>query len=674
MPVVKTKGSASSQGFGEFAQQGGGDANWIDDVFSTYLYTGNGSTQTITNGIDLATDGGLVWLKYRSGGGNPAGHFLYTPQLPGSGGGYYYKNLQTNNTNAAGEGYNDLTAFNSNGFSLGGNTEINYNNDLYTSWTFAKQEKFFDIVTYTGNGVGGRTVAHNLGSAPGCVIVKCTSNSADWRVWHRGTSAGNYLTLNSTDAQSSVSAPYFFGNDSTTIDPNSTTITLGSGGAVNNNGWTYVAYLFAHDAGGFGTAGTDNVISCGSYTGNGSSNGPVVTLGYEPQWVMIKRTDSTGSWFMHDVMRGMPITNSFYLRADTSGAETEGGVPVVSPTATGFQLAIGAGSWNASGGTYIYIAIRRPMKPPTTGTEVFSPIISNSAQDTKLTTNFVVDAQLLGYRTGSVSSNWTMYDRLRGVSSNTSGGAFPRLITSGSAAEDTSGGVNGWDNTGFRTSGAYASINAWYANFRRAPGFFDEVCYTGTGSATAFNHNLTVVPELIIIKKRSAVSNWFVGYNFTASTVDEILLDSNAASDGTYNYNDWFGAAPTSTTFTPYVNTGTNSSTYVAYLFATVAGVSKVGSYTGTGTVTQTINAGFGASGARWVLIKRTDASGGWYVFDTARGFTSSSSPYLLLNSTAAEVTGNNGCYAASTGFTLDTNASATVNINGASYIYLSVA
>jgi hypothetical protein len=114
-----------------------------------------------------------------------------------------------------------------------------------------------------------------------------------------------------------------------------------------------------------------------------------------------------------------------------------------------------------------------------------------------------------------------------------------------------------------------------------------------------------------------------------------------------------------------------NTATAVAYLFATLAGISKVGSYTGNGTG-QTIACGF-SGGARFVLIRRTDASGSWYTFDSARGLTSGSSPYLLLNSTAAEVTGNNGVYASSGGFTLDTTASTTTNINGASYIFLSV-
>jgi hypothetical protein len=115
-----------------------------------------------------------------------------------------------------------------------------------------------------------------------------------------------------------------------------------------------------------------------------------------------------------------------------------------------------------------------------------------------------------------------------------------------------------------------------------------------------------------------------------------------------------------------------NTATAVAYLFATLAGISKVGSYTGNGTG-QTIACGF-SGGARFVLIRRTDSTGSWYTFDSARGLTSGSSPYLLLNSTAVEVTGNNGVYASSGGFTLGATAITTTNIATASYIFLAVA
>jgi hypothetical protein len=121
--------------------------------------------------------------------------------------------------------------------------------------------------------------------------------------------------------------------------------------------------------------------------------------------------------------------------------------------------------------------------------------------------------------------------------------------------------------------------------------------------------------------------------------------------------------------------TTTNGSafTYVAYLFASAPGVSKVGSYTGNGT-TQTIDCGFGAGGARFVLIKRTDAVGDWYVYDTARGMTVLTDPYLLFNSTAAEVATLGSVTTVSTGFALNSAILAAINVNAGTYLFLAIA
>ncbi|NDD55077.1 hypothetical protein EBZ39_14640 [bacterium] len=136
----------------------------------------------------------------------------------------------------------------------------------------------------------------------------------------------------------------------------------------------------------------------------------------------------------------------------------------------------------------------------------------------------------------------------------------------------------------------------------------------------------------------------------------------------------WNSTTPTNAVFSVGTNAGTNASggTYVCYLFATCPGVSKVGSYTGTGT-TQTINCGF-TGGARFVLIKRTDSTGDWYVWDSARGIVAGNDPYLLLNSTAAEVTNTDYVDTYSAGFEISSTAPAAINANGGSYIFWAVA
>jgi hypothetical protein len=149
---------------------------------------------------------------------------------------------------------------------------------------------------------------------------------------------------------------------------------------------------------------------------------------------------------------------------------------------------------------------------------------------------------------------------------------------------------------------------------------------------------------------------------------------NTTAAGGTAGPVLWNDTAPTASVFSVGTSTNTNGSgyTYVAYLFATCAGVSKVGSYTGTATTLQ-VNCGFTA-GARFVLIKRTDSTGSWYVWDSSRGIVSGNDPYLLLNSTAAEVTNTDYIDAYSAGFEISSTAPAEINASGGTYIFLSIA
>jgi len=174
MPLLETTGSASAKALG--LNSASGPVNYIEDVFSTYLYVGNGATQTITNGIDLAGKGGLIWAKIRSTTQN---HIL-TDTARGL-------NAQLN-TNAATSGTSSttaVTAFGSTGFTTG--TALNTSSATYVTWTFRRQAKFFDIVTWTGDGTANRSLAHALGSVPGCIIVKNTTsgNVENWKVYHR---------------------------------------------------------------------------------------------------------------------------------------------------------------------------------------------------------------------------------------------------------------------------------------------------------------------------------------------------------------------------------------------------------------------------------------------------------------------------------------------------------
>jgi hypothetical protein len=639
MPLQATSGAASYDAFG------GGVAavpNYIEECFATHLYTGNGSTQTITNGIDLAGKGGLVWTKVR----NSAQSHGLTDTATGAG-----KYLSSNSTGAQGTLSTVLNAFLSNGYTVGSDAYYNANNLTYASWTFREQPKFFDVVTYTGTG-SARTVAHNLGSVPGCMIVKRTDAESNWIVYHRSLGATKYMVLEVTDSV------YTFIGQFNNTEPTSTVFTVGTSGTTNASGGTYVAYLFAHNAGGFGLTGTDNVISCGSYTGNGT-NGNTVTLNYEPQFLMVKKTNASGGWWMIDTMRGFTVTADSWLFAGSANAETNAssGFSVVDPTSTGFSLTSDAGL-NNSGDTYIYIAIRRgPMKVPTTGTSVFVPVISTNNLPA-WNTGFPVDMGIIGNIAGSDK----MYNAARLMGE-----------TSSLKTNTTDAAANWLGNQRFDQMNGYGVASTWGTGYmgwmwRRAPGFFDEVCYNGVSSPfiATNQHNLTVVPEMMICKVRNQSDSWFV-YHKALGASTSLTLNATSAAVSSGNFGN---TAPTSTQFTTAV--GGSAQTLVAYLFASCPGVSKVGSYTGTGT-TQTINCGF-TGGARFVMIKRTDNTGDWYVWDTARGIVSGNDPHLSLNTTAAEVTSNDTIDTDSTGFVVNQVSATNVNVSSATYIFLAIA
>jgi hypothetical protein len=617
----------------------------VEDVFSTWLYTGTGAAQTITNGINLSGSGGMVWVKSRSAATD---NFLFDTTRG--------VNVEINSNTTGSEGVlaNSVTAFNSNGFTVGSAAGIGVNAATYASWTFREAPKFFDVVTYTGNGAN-RTIAHNLGVAPGMIIIKRRDDLADWQVYHRSNANTQYMVLNSTAAVATGTTRW----NSTT--PTATEFTVGTDNTVNFNGSLYVAYLFAHDTSATG------LIQCGSFTTDGSGNA-TVNLGWEPQWVMVKNAGSTGNWILADTMRGFPAgtAGSVYLAPNLSNAEANLG-GILQPTSTGFS-----GNSFAAGATIIYIAIRRgPMKTPTLGTSVFSPSTSSATTNTQITTNFPVDMQFPTIL-GGASTEMYVTTRLTGVPSTLTTANFPYLNPRSTAAETSFNLVNNWNNTGFAVSSYYSGSSQLYWNFRRAPGFFDVVCYTGTGAATTFNHNLGVVPELMIVKSRSnGVENWNV-YASPLGPTKRLLLDfTGAAATNPYLWND---TAPTSSVFTLGTATAVNDTgaTYVAYLFASCPGVSKVGSYTGNGS-SQTINCAF-TTGARYVLIKRTDSTGNWLVWDSARGIVAGNDPYLAVNSNAAEVTTNDSVDTDNTGFVVNQVAASNINVNAATYIFLAIA
>jgi hypothetical protein len=615
-------------------------ATYIEDVFSTWLYTGNSGTQTITNGIDLSGKGGLVWLKDRD---NANGHFLTDSDRGVN------SQLRTHSTAAATAGTDFVTALNSTGFTLGSNGNVN-GTETEVSWTFRKQAKFFDVVTWTGDGTFGRQINHLLGSVPGCIIAKRTDSTGGWVVYHRSILATEFLELHATSAAQTGG---IWGNTAAT----STYFTTNASPSINASGGTYVAYLFAHDAGGFGDSGNESVIKCGSFSGTG-----FVDLGWEPQWLLIKPYDQSYNWEMYDNMRGMGqpggASSARVLKPNLSDAEAAGSS--ISFEATGFTQTSFGSSYPC-----IYIAIRRgPMKTPTDATKVFTAqTFTGTGTNSRVFTGFgfPLDGLLIGSRDAVAFGSFWIIDRLRGFppklqTSSTSGDSFndsSYFVSNLASMDGYTGGT--LDNNQVNNSG---STRVQYG-FRRAPGFFDVVAYgPGTGATLTVNHNLGVLPEWVIYKSRSSGGQW--------------VIQNRSTNYGFFNSNAFSAGSVLTTLTSTSFSLNVDGNTYIAYLFASCPGVSKVGSYTGTGTTLQ-INCGF-TSGARFVLIKRTDSTGDWYVWDSARGIIAGNDPYLLLNSTAAEVTGTDYVDTFSAGFEISSTAPAAINANGGSYIYLSVA
>lgn len=632
-----------------------GPATFVEDVFSTWLYTGTGASQTITNGIDLSTKGGLVWMKGRSGA---TANALYDTNRGAT------FDLVSETNNAQSTQATGLTSFNSSGFAIGALAKINTSAATYASWSFRKQPKFFDVVTYTGTSTN-RTIAHNLGSVPGCIIIKASNDPTAWQVYHRSLANTQYMVLNTTAIAATGATRW----NSTT--PTDTVFSLGTDSSVNAVGGNYVAYIFAHDAGGFGATGTDNVISCGTFTTDASSNA-TINLGYEPQWVMIRDTASIDNWIIQDNMRGMinapsGMVNSKQLFPNLASAETNMVFQQICPTATGFFT---SGILNASK-KYIYIAIRRPMKTPAVGTSVFSPVArTGTGTNATVTGSSIADAVLIKNNGAAVASLFS--SRLTGTG---------YLVTSTTAAEVSAGTTilqaNPWDVMNGVKVGTTSTITNASANtfvnylFTRAAGFFDVVCFTPTGVAHTEPHNLGVSPELIIGKSRSDPFDWYVYAAPLGNTKALYFNTTDTPITGTYLWNN---TSPTSTTFSlgaSGLNTSASTAA-VAYLFATVAGVSKVGTYTGNGS-SQTINCSF-TTGARFIMIKRTDNTGDWFYWDTARGIVAGNDPHLSFNTAVAEVTTDDSVDADSSGFIVNQLAATNINVTSATYIFLAIA
>ena len=623
---------------------GAGERLYVDDVFSVNVWEGNNnSNRLIDVGFDLSGEGGLVWLKART---TTESNNLFDTERGAE------EALFTNSTTSQDNYNNRLKSFRNNGFKVGSDDSTNKFGTNYCSWTFRKAPGFFDVVTYTGTG-SVQTISHNLGSVPGMIIIHGVDISTNWSVFHRSLGNTKYLRLNS-NGSAQTSSTYW--NDT---DPTSTQFTVGTAGAVNTSGYEFVAYIFAHDDQSFGSGSDESIIKCGTWDGTGSATN--VDVGFEPQWLMVKSDGDADEWYIYDQMRGFTAddVDSRMLRANRDFVESTNDVHI---TSTGFRLA--GSQTNKSYADYYYVAIRRPHKPPEAATDVFD-VNTESNDNNYSTTGFPVDAAISNNRDGS--SHTSLFGaKLMGEYVHRTG------LTNIHAAYLTYDTAYAFMDK-FRYAFWGANTNGFvnYA-FKRAPGFFDVVAYNGTGSAGTFNHNLEAEPELMIVKARTRADDWNVYSKPTGNSAYFRLNKTEAINN---NVVIWNNTTPTSSVFSLAGDGyGVNNSghTYVAYLFASLDGISKVGTYTGTGSSID-VDCGFSA-GARFVLIKRTDAAADWAVFDSERGIVSGNDPYWSPNNDAAENSNLDAIDPLNSGFTITSTASTMLNASGGTYLFLAIA
>jgi hypothetical protein len=388
-------------------------------------------------------------------------------------------------------------------------------------------------------------------------------------------------------------------------------------------------------------------------------DGPEVYLGWEPQYVLIKRTDTADEiWNIFDSMRGIVTQENDSRLIANSDADEYSGADRFDLTSTGFRPRNNQSETNASGGTYVWMAIRRPdgyVAKPRTATELFAVDTGGTRTTTpNYDSGFPVDFALL--KNYNAVTSWDAATRLTGTK---------YLKPDSNVDIDNFNDYTFDSNTGWAKDNGHGTMQSWM--WRRHAGF-EVQRYSGTGVTTDRAHNMNAVPEMIWVKATSHNYDWAVGHigingGTNPWTAAEYLILNTAAAETVGNQ---YAKPPTSTHWSTSTGGLTNdtSSEYIAMLFSSVSGISKCGYYDGSND-NLTISTGFSP---RFLIIKRTTGSSSWFVLDTAIGWGSGSDNYLKLSGTSAQASANLG-EPTSTGFIVNSGFNSVNNLNE-KYIY----
>ena len=307
----------------------------IDDssvYFQTTLYTGNGGTQSITNtgNSDLQPD--WVWIKYRS---DAANHHLYD-SVRG-----VQKRLNSNTNNTEATSSNNLTAFGTDGFTVGTENDINESSQTYVSWQWKESTTAgFDIIAYEGTG-SNLDVSHNLSAVPDWIMIKDRDVDQAWRVYSKSLGYSNRLVL----SESGASSTNALGLDA---DPTSSVINIGTGtGTTNTDDDKYIIYAFKNVKG---------FSRFSSYVGNGNASGPYIHLGFKPAFILGKKSSGSNNWYMFDSTRNTFNLTTKKLRADSDAVEDDNTSKAIDMLSNGYKIRTTDEEFNESGETYIFMA------------------------------------------------------------------------------------------------------------------------------------------------------------------------------------------------------------------------------------------------------------------------------------------------------------------------------
>jgi hypothetical protein len=545
-------------------------------------------------------------------------------------------------------------------------------NGTYYNLSFKRSPGFFDIVNYTGTGVV-QTISHGLKSVPGFIII---GSSNSWITYHR--SLGNTKGQNTNDNAIITTDSTFWNN----TDPTSNVFTVGTSARTNGSGIVYTAYVFAHNAPGFGPTGSDSVIYCDTFTTDGSGLATVTSLGWEPQVVLVGppsgsnyfnlATSASGNWGGYAHSGGLQNFN--YIFANSSTETTSAFGTFLGPTPNGFKIFS-----THTNAVHTYVAFRRRgQKPATAAKEVFN-VVNKSYVNGSTSPH-------RKYRVNKFTS-----DLIMTMSNNTSGTKVKSFLTrsingygsgvisytfdtsSANTPSPSSSVLPKWDRYNLVEDGVTANSGNDVVSycFSRKTKFLDIVHWNGDATGNrAISHNLDNEPDLVIYKQFDN-GNWMVSGGSTIYGSGTPTILSFTGNPFTSSIN--IPSPATNTVLNVGTNLNASSLKYIAFIFGSVPGISKIGKYTGNGT-SQTINCGFN-NGAAFVLITRFDGPGSnWFLWDVKRGIVSATDPYHIFNTTGLMVNTDDGIDPNSTGFIVNQTTTTDININAATYLYFAIA